>query len=136
MLNGVWPVILCLYLIISCCTQILLCFGRDKVSTCDGDYKLLLLFPFHQVHITDVNHSLADGRVKCEKHLLTSYLIPDSLLLIAYLYSLYIFRRALPEHLSTLVETVSCAFEEYFVYECYSSKCHHEVYFYKIMGMS
>ena len=32
LLNGAWPILLCIFLIASCCTQILLCFGRDKVS--------------------------------------------------------------------------------------------------------
>ena len=48
--------------------------------------------------------------VTCQKHLLTSYLIPDLLLMVAYVYGLYVFRMALPEHLTTLMETVR---EEY-----------------------
>ena len=45
--------------------------------------------------------------ISCKKHFLTSYLIPDVLLMVAYVYSLFVFRMVLPEHLTTLMETVS-----------------------------
>ena len=40
-------------------------------------------------------------------HLLTLYIIPDFFLLSAYLYGLFVIRVAMPDHLSTFVETVS-----------------------------
>ena len=63
-----------------------------------------------QVHPDFTNVTLHPNHtycINCERHLLTSYLIPDVLLLVAYVYSLYVFRMALPEHLTTLMETVS-----------------------------
>ena len=45
--------------------------------------------------------------VRCKHHLVTRFLIGDILLLVAYLWGLYIFRSKSPEHLATLMETVS-----------------------------
>ena len=45
--------------------------------------------------------------VRCKRHLVTRLLIGDILLLVAYLSGLYIFRFKSPEHLATLMETVS-----------------------------
>ena len=44
--------------------------------------------------------------VSCERHILTTFLLPDLLLLSAFLYGLYIFRWAQTEQLSTLTEAV------------------------------
>ena len=45
--------------------------------------------------------------VQCKCHLVTRLLIGDVLLLVTYLWGLYIFRFKSPEHLATLMETVS-----------------------------
>ena len=45
--------------------------------------------------------------VRCKHHLVMRLLIGDVLLLVAYLWGLYIFRFKSPEHLATLMETVS-----------------------------
>ena len=45
--------------------------------------------------------------VQCKRHLVTRLLIGDVLLLVAYLWGLYIFHIKSPEHLATLMETVS-----------------------------
>ena len=54
-----------------------------------------------------------DGRVLvvgCSEHVVTALVIPDLLLLAAYLFGVYLFRYGEPEHLQTLMETVSLAF--------------------------
>ena len=65
--------------------------------------------PPPQVHIVPSNSS--DGKafyhVSCERHIFTSFLIPDILLLSSFIYGLYIFRWAQTEQLSTLTEAVS-----------------------------
>ena len=73
-----------------------------------SSYSSRLLSPPHH-QVTPYNRTNGDSNITitCSKHLLTSYLIPDLLLLAAYLYSMYVFRRVLPEHLSTFMETVS-----------------------------
>ncbi len=45
--------------------------------------------------------------IQCHKHIASSYIILDFLLIAAYLYGVYIFRIKEPEHLSTFAETVS-----------------------------
>ena len=44
--------------------------------------------------------------VSCERHILTSFLIPDLLLFSAFIYGLYIFRWGQTEQLTTLTEAV------------------------------
>ena len=48
--------------------------------------------------------------IQCEKHILTSFIIPDILLFLSFVYGLYIFRWVQTEQLSTLTETVSLSF--------------------------
>ena len=45
--------------------------------------------------------------VECERHILTTFIIPDILLISAFVYGLYIFRWVQTEQLSTLTEAVS-----------------------------
>lgn len=45
--------------------------------------------------------------VQCERHFLTTFIIPDILLISAFVYGLYIFRWVQTEQLSTLTEAVS-----------------------------
>ena len=68
--------------------------------------------------------------VKCKHHLVTRFLIGDILLLVAYLWGLYIFRSKSPEHLATLMETVSfvccCCLQDVVIIvdkTCRSSNC-------------
>lgn len=72
--------------------------------------SLLSLIPFPlQIRITPSINSDNETfyEVRCERHILTTFLIPDILLLSAFLYGLYIFRWAQTEQLSTLTEAVS-----------------------------
>ena len=48
-----------------------------------------------------------DVHVECERHILTTFIIPDILLISAFVYGLYIFRWVQTEQLSTLTEAVS-----------------------------
>ena len=45
--------------------------------------------------------------VTCEKHILTTFIIPDILLITSFAYGLYIFRWVQTEQLATLTEAVS-----------------------------
>ena len=45
--------------------------------------------------------------MQCERHFLTTFIIPDILLISAFVYGLYIFRWVQTEQLSTLTEAVS-----------------------------
>ena len=54
--------------------------------------------------VHEVNHTMCPNG---SAHLLTLYIMPDLFLLSAYLYGLFVIRVAMPEHLSTFVETVS-----------------------------
>ena len=46
-------------------------------------------------------------QISCERHILTTFIIPDILLILAFAYGLYIFRWVQTEQLSTLAEAVS-----------------------------
>ena len=48
--------------------------------------------------------------IQCELHILTTFVIPDILLLLSFAYGLYIFRWKQTEQLSTLTETVGHPF--------------------------
>jgi hypothetical protein len=45
--------------------------------------------------------------VRCDRHILTTFIIPDILLVTAFTYGLYIFRWVQIEQLATLTEAVS-----------------------------
>jgi hypothetical protein len=89
-LNTVWPSLICLFLLTSCATQIITCFRRDQV----------------QVFLKNGSDGLMHYHVRCERHILTSFVIPDLLLFSAFIYGLYIFRWAQTEQLTTLTEAV------------------------------
>ena len=56
-----------------------------------------------------MNRSMSSDRpvLICNDDVVTSSVVPDVLLLLAYLWALYLFRVSETEHLSTLIETVS-----------------------------
>ena len=64
---------------------------------------------FKETNCTQVNYSNFDKifHLSCEQHLASVFLLPDVLLFGAYMYGVYVFRYKHPEHLSTLMETVS-----------------------------
>ncbi|XP_064394658.1 uncharacterized protein LOC135341907 [Halichondria panicea] len=93
--NVVWPSFVCLLIVISCVTQVLSCFRRDSVPS-----SLRLIFHHHD------NLSVGHYNISCKSHLLTTFIVPDLLLLSAFVYGLYIFRWVHTEQLSTLTETV------------------------------
>ena len=65
---------------------------------------LLLPFPPQYNSSSCSNSSVC---TECLKHSVTSFLIPDALLFVSYLYALYIFRFSEPEYLQMLTQTVS-----------------------------
>ena len=65
---------------------------------------LLLPFPPQYNSSSCSNSSVCTA---CLKHSVTSFLIPDALLFVSYLYALYIFRFSEPEYLQMLTQTVS-----------------------------
>ncbi|XP_019856109.1 PREDICTED: uncharacterized protein LOC100635115 isoform X2 [Amphimedon queenslandica] len=86
--NFFWPFFLTVLLIMSCVTQILLCFSRDLIESNP---------PNSVTNITEIT---------CSDHIFSSLVILDFLLVGTYLYGLYIFRFKLSEYLSTFIETV------------------------------
>ena len=54
---------------------------------------------------TDPDRSL-NLLISCTEHIVTSDVIPNILILTAYLYGIYIFCYGEPEHLASLIETV------------------------------
>ena len=56
---------------------------------------------------TDNSNFTITYEIQCEKHILTTFVIPDVLLFLSFVYGLYIFRWVQTEQLSTLTETVS-----------------------------
>ena len=47
--------------------------------------------------------------IECRDHLITSYILPDILILSSYVFGLYTFRVTYPEYLVTLIEKVNCS---------------------------
>ena len=45
--------------------------------------------------------------ITCERHILTTFVVPDLMLVAAFIYALYIFRVLQTEQLYTLTEAVS-----------------------------
>lgn len=90
-MNVVWPVFICVLLVASCATQIVICFRRDTVQ-------------LHRVKKDSDNSSYYS--ITCERHILTTFIIPDLMLVSAFIYALYIFRRLQTEHLYRLTEAV------------------------------
>ena len=64
--------------------------------------------PSHRDHhsITQPAPANRTYKIQCELHILTTFVIPDILLLLSFAYGLYIFRWKQTEQLSTLTETV------------------------------
>lgn len=85
-LNVAWPTFVCGLIVLSCVTQVITCFWRDNIPPSS--------LP---------NNATA---TECRSHLLTDFVIPDVILLSAFIYGLVIFRFAETEHLSTLIEAV------------------------------
>ena len=128
--NIIYHCIVFLLLAFACVSQIVTCFLRDRVC---HSYQLvpplspltLSLPPLHSP-LPSPSHpstpspphpltlqpvSMVEDNslviVQFKRHLVTRLLIGDVLLLVAYLWGLYIFRFKSPEHLATLMETVS-----------------------------
>ncbi|XP_065887685.1 uncharacterized protein [Dysidea avara] len=93
-LNVFYPVAIFMLLFVSCFTQIITCFRRDW-----GRYK--------ETNCTQENYTKFNKvfHLTCEHHLFSVFLLPDVLLIGAYLYGIFVFRYKHPEHLSTLMET-------------------------------
>ena len=76
--------------------------------------------PIKPQHNSTSNESYYD--ITCSKHMITSFIIPQILLLCAFVYGLYIFRRAQTEHLSTLTEAVSSPLHSRLYINCYKGE--------------
>ena len=110
------------------CTPVIGVFMRKgtlNYSTGDTLLILLLLLLFlllssssssssSQVHLSQQFNSSNETYydVECERHILTTFIIPDILLISAFVYGLYIFRWVQTEQLSTLTEAVSALIHE------------------------
>lgn len=86
LLNVVYPSAVFLLLAFTSVTQILTCFRRvQPVNNAREEDGVLI--------------------VNCSSHVVTALVVPDILLLAAYLFGLYLFRYGEPEHIQTLMET-------------------------------
>ena len=56
---------------------------------------------------TNVSSNTSCYEVRCDQHILTTFIIPDVLLITSFAYGLYIFRWIQTEQLATLTEAVS-----------------------------
>ncbi|XP_065887314.1 uncharacterized protein [Dysidea avara] len=85
-LNFAYPLIAVLILVITFTEQVMWCFDRALVH----NHKTNGSFYF----------------IECRDHLITSYILPDILILSSYVFGLYTFRVTYPEYLVTLIEKV------------------------------
>ena len=60
----------------------------------------------HLVTEPSTSNVTAIYEIECQRHILTTFVIPDILLFLSFAYGLYIFRWKQTEQLSTLTETV------------------------------
>ena len=117
--NVLWPSFVCGLLVASCITQIITCFRRDTVVVSPSPLPLPSL-PLRKVYhpppppppqtpfnVTNDNSTNTSYNLDCRPHLLTTFIIPDILLILSFVYGLYIFRSAQTEQLATLTEAVS-----------------------------
>ena len=56
---------------------------------------------------TNASFNTSCYEVRCDQHILTTFIIPDVLLITSFAYGLYIFRWIQTEQLATLTEAVS-----------------------------
>lgn len=61
---------------------------------------------FKKKHCSNLTNNTV-FHLSCEEHVFTVFILPDILLVSAYIYGIYVFRYKHPEYLSTLMETVS-----------------------------